>query len=168
MTLKQLPISTNSDQKPEQRPLAKSLKMYEIGNLIKGLGSRTSPHPAHNISMHSRMSAHNVAHQAATTSNNVAELGQYAAQQGWAWLTLRLALHTALLALNPPPKPSCHRRSPSFTPMFCSTYARMYLLVQTNVGLPRQCCYSSSMRQVAQENAVNCSLAFSGQVIHIP
>ena len=40
---------------------------------------------------------------------------------------LRRARQTALFALKPPPKPSCHRRSPRLRPVVCSTLARMYL-----------------------------------------
>ena len=50
---------------------------------------------------------------------------------------LRRARHTALFALKPPPKPSCHRRSPRRRPVVCSTLARMYLRKVMTVRLPK-------------------------------
>ena len=40
---------------------------------------------------------------------------------------LRHAFHTALLHLNPPPKPSCQMRSPLLMLPVCSRLAKMYL-----------------------------------------
>ena len=48
-------------------------------------------------------------------------------QAACGWRMSRSAFHTALLHLKPPPKPSCHRRSPLRTPSLCSMLPRMYL-----------------------------------------
>ena len=48
-------------------------------------------------------------------------------QQAWWSRMLRHAFQTALLHLNPPPKPSCQMRSPLLMLPVCSRLARMYL-----------------------------------------
>ena len=52
-------------------------------------------------------------------------------QQEWTSLTLRLALHTTLTALKPPPKSRAKMRSPLRTPPCDSIVARVYLVFKT-------------------------------------
>ena len=62
-------------------------------------------------------------------------------QQGWGALTSLRAFQTALLHLNPPPKPSCQMRSPRRMLPVCSSLARMYL--HSSWAASRQVLYSS-------------------------